>query len=68
MVVCDWLYRQSDLRQIAHDCAILKHNTVLGLGVSLDILEGLRMEAVDGVVGGVVVETLAGFVAHLEVG
>ena len=55
------------MRQIAHDCAILKHNTVLGLGVSLDILEGLRMEAVDGVVGGVV-ENLAGFVTHLEVG
>jgi hypothetical protein len=54
---------QSDLRQIAHDCAILKHNTVLGLVVSLDILEGLRGEAVDGVV-----ETLAGDVAHLEVG
>ena len=47
---------QSDLRQIALDCAILKHNTVLGLVVSLDILEG------------VVVETLAGDVAHLEVG
>ena len=59
---------QSDLRQIAHDCAILKHNTVLGLVVSLDILEGLRGEAVDGVVGGVVVETLAGDVANLEVG
>jgi hypothetical protein len=41
----------------------LKHNTVLGLVVSLDILEGLRGEAVDGVV-----ETLAGDVAHLEVG
>ena len=27
MVVCDWLYRQSDLRQIAHDCAILKFFT-----------------------------------------
>jgi hypothetical protein len=46
----------------------LKHNTVLGLVVSLDIFEGLRGEAVDGVVGGVVVETLAGDVAHLEVG
>ena len=59
---------QSDLRQIALDCTILKHNTVLGLVVSLDILEGLRGEAVDGVVGGVVVETLAGDVANLEVG
>ena len=66
MVVCDWLYRQSDLRQIAHDCAILKHNTVLGLGVPLDILEGLGVEAVVDVVGGDVVETHAGFVAPLE--
>ena len=44
MEACDRLESQSDLRQIALDCAILKHNTVLGLGVSLDILEGLRME------------------------
>ena len=30
---------QSELRQIALDCAILKHNTVLGLVVSLDKLD-----------------------------
>ena len=41
MEAWDWLDSQSDLRQIAHDCAILRHNTVLGLGVTLDILEGL---------------------------
>ena len=47
---------------------IWKHNTVLGLGVHLDILEGLGVEAVVDVVGGDVVETHAGCVAHLEVG
>ena len=59
---------QIDLRQIALDCAILKHNTVLGLVVSLDKLDDPQGEAVDGVVGGEVVETLAVDVAHLEDG
>jgi hypothetical protein len=39
---------------------------VLGLGVPLDILEELGVEAVVDVFGGDVVDTHAGFVASLE--
>ena len=65
MIGCE---RQSELRQTALDCAILNHNTVLGLVVSLDKLDDPQGEAVYGVVGGEVVETLAVDVAHLEDG
>ena len=45
-----------------------KHNRVLGLVVALDNLDYPLGEAVAGVVGGEIVETLAVDVAHLEDG
>ena len=52
MEACDWLESQSDLRQSAHGCAILNFlNTVLGLGMPLDLLEELGVEAVVDVCG-----------------
>ena len=43
-----------------------KHNRVLGLEVALDKLDDPLGDAVDGVVGGEIVETLAVDEDHLE--
>jgi hypothetical protein len=67
MEAWDWLESQSDLRQIAHGCAVLNFlYTVFGLGVPLDLLEELGVDAVIDVCGVDIVDTHAGFVASLE--